>query len=244
MEASIGSSSLVNPGVEAIVVLETHSERSRGLRASHQVTCAIPVSRAWLASQGLGTPELQRVRMRGEEIIGRVRATLSGVTLAEQEQTLTGDLAAEGAALLVMQSTIFKGLLPRLQERLRLLGVHFMEHRQAAPPVPLEPAAWLRHRFAELGLGSGADLALLEADDLMPQVVPAPDLEATAARFPVTVRLSDRTCDAVYDFERRRVELVHRSGNQRNPPAPSALPPLWPGWSVVYRIHSRTYLLR
>ncbi len=240
LEVELGRESLVDPEAEALVVLDLRSKRSGSMRAVHTATCAIPVTRRWLAEQSVGEETVTRVRLEGDVLWGQVEQRYAEVTLARREVVLKSNLAVEGAAELMARGSVFPGLADRLNQALQLTASWYA-HRRETPPTDLSLRPWLVHRLAQLGLQDGGDLALLTPEDLLPGFLTPADRESFEAKFPPRLTLQDRRCRVEYDFAARRVDLVHEDGNIRHPPSPSMLPIRWPGFEVHYRVHSRSW---
>ncbi len=240
LEVELGRESRVDPEVEGLVVLDIRSKRTVGMRASHAATCAMPVTRRWLAEQSMGEEHVTRVRLEDGVLWGQVERRYAEVALARREEVLREALAVNGAAELVARGSVFRGLVDRLEPALRLTASWYA-HRREPPPTELALRPWLVHRLAQLGLREGGDLALLSPDDLLPDLLDPDQRADFEAQFPAHLVLQDRRCHVDYDFAARKVELVHEDGNSRNPPAASMLPMRWPGFEVHYRVHSRSW---
>jgi hypothetical protein len=79
-------------------------------------------------------------------------------------------------------------------------------------------------RLTELGFEDGRDLALLDADDLVPEDVPAELAPALDETFPLEVDLGDTLYLAEYDLDKRQVLLSVARGGRKTPPPAHYLP--------------------
>lgn len=242
MELKLAQESFAPQNAEALAVIDTHSVRTKGLRATHLATCALPLSKKQLAAAHIGTTTLKDVSISKGRFVGVRMITYGGVTLERQETLLAPQESPQAAALLIERGRLWPELFDRLDEKLAEIALFFQSKGQPLPH-PRNPHRYLADRLRELGLAGPADLDLLESADLLPATVPKEELAAFRKQYPITIDLRDRTLQAKYDFPTRRVTLVHQSGRTAPPPSPSQLPS-WSGWTVVYRVHSRQWKLR
>jgi hypothetical protein len=129
-------------------------------------------------------------------------------------------------------------------------GEPIAEHRTSSAPAPTDAASWLTQRLATLGVESAADLALLDADDLLPDAaaatgVPAWVAEPIVKAFPrvwlheggqyaCTVQAGSRTVE---------IEPIDGKARKQKEPSVGALP-RFQGFRVVYVQGSRRLTLR
>jgi len=243
MEVDLSQDSFAPPDSEALVVLDIHSQRTRGMKTSHQATCALPIRTDLLVRQGLVEWRIRSVRFKTGRLMGTLVAVYCDVEMQKnKDEELTGVLACRGASRLILEGRFLPGLGARIREGMALTGLWFRRSGKQ-PPQDLDPASWLTTRLCDLGMSSGADLALLSESDLLPDLIPADDMAAVARDFPVELALRDRACRVEYDFSKRSITLVYESGRRDPPPRETELPS-WTGWTVRYRVHSRTWKVR
>ena len=243
MEVDLSADSFAPLDSKALVVLDVHSQRTRGMKTSHQATCALPIRTDLLVRQGLVEWRIQSVRLKTGRLMGTLVAVYSDVEVQkDKDEELTGILACRGASRLILEGRFLSGLNARIRETMELTSLWFRRQGKQLPEG-LDPSSWLTTRLCDLGVSSGADLALLSVSDLLPDLIPADELSALARDFPVTLTLRDRVCRVEYEFARRWITLVYESGRRDPPPRGTELPS-WTGWTVRYRVHSRTWKVR
>jgi ATP-dependent helicase HrpB len=101
-----------------------------------------------------------------------------------------------------------------------------------------EARAWLAGRLAALGVESGADIELVEPDDLRFEGVPAWERERFDRTYPREVRLSGLRMRIHYDVRRRTVTAEKIEGSRKTDPKRWELP-AWQGWHVQFQRASR-----
>jgi len=268
MEVSLSPDSFVDPDTPAIAVLDTHSTRTKGFRATHLATCCLPIPSRDLVAQGVGEKHLRAItfaegkkgsRSRKKKgIQGLMEALDAGELLAQwvyvyggkeihsEERPLRKDESLEAAVLLIQEGTVLPGAHERLSDALQHTRLFFESQgglpEELAPPR-LSPQVWLRDKLATLGLKRLEDLALISPEDLLPDLVDAFEIERFIEAHPTRISLRDRTVNVEYDFNKKRATLVHESGRASPPPSLFHLPK-WPGWEVVYQVHSRKWSLK
>jgi len=125
-----------------------------------------------------------------------------------------------------------------------------VQHRKASSVLPADPARWLAQRLATIGVESAADLALLDAADLLPDLeaetgvpawIAAPIVKAfprlwvhQGGQYACTVRVAMRTVE---------LEPLDARARKLKEPAAGALP-RFDGFRVIYRQGSRRLTLR
>jgi len=122
-----------------------------------------------------------------------------------------------------------------LPERLATQGLQ--RQLEGEDPGETDPAAWLRARLGELGLAGAEDLRLVEAEDLLPPLLPPHTRKELDARYPRSLRLPAGPFQVEYQVAARRVVLVAPPGVKRAPARRDL--PSWPGWAIYCRIKNR-----
>jgi ATP-dependent helicase HrpB len=256
----------LDPAVEprqgsAAVVLETEwLASSGGVRGIGRMV--LPSDPQVFAAAGLGEATVADVQL-DKSSPGRIKISatrelrLAGVCLASDEVELGGTDLHRAVADLVLENRLFRGAGEALRDALHgwaLLAQWQDEsvaaHRTSSAPAPTDAATWLTQRLATLGVEAAADLALLDADDLVPDLeaatgvpawIAAPVLKAfprvwlhEGGQYSCTVRPASRT-----------VELEPIDGKARKQKEPSAgALPRFQGFRVVYVQGSRRLTLR
>ncbi len=221
----------------------------------------LPCAPALLAEAGLGEVEVAaaepRSGPRGVEVVGRTVRRLAGVVLAEDEAPLHGEALCQAVARLVLDNRLgrFKGCADPVRDHVHLhaLLVAWPEHdvAEAARGWPTDdPAAYLARQLATLGVEASADLALLEPDDLRPDLarltgLPEATIAALREDFPRTWTHLGAQYGCEVGPQSRVVTLEPLNAAARKAPDPSPrVLPRFRGFRVRYRKASRLVDLR
>ncbi len=218
----------------------------------------VPATKGQLAEAGLGEVQPAEVSIEGGGLAPRIVAELernyAGVTLRTEEDELEGRTLCEAVADLVMEGRLFDGAAEALRTDLhlwRLLGEWPDEERywSGADEVP-EPREYLAERLWELGLRESDDLALLEADDLRPDLaerlgIAEFEIERWREEFPRTWEYMGREyqCQVQPSVGKVILEPVNKKAKKEGEPEAKHLP-RFRGFDVVYRNASRVVPLR
>lgn len=256
----------IDPTVEpktgnASVILETEwLASSTGVRGIGRMV--LPSDPHVFAAAGLGEAKVAHVQLdrssRGRVKISAVREVqLAGVCLASGEVELSGTELHRAIAGLVLENRLFGGTRDALLDALHawaLLaqwqGQPVAEHRTSSTPAPTDPATWLAQRIATLGVESAADLALLDAADLLPDLeaetgVPAWIAAPIVEAFPrVWMHQGGQyTCSVRHPTRTVVIEPLDAKARKLKEPSTGALP-RFEGFAVVYLQGSRRLTLR
>lgn len=239
--------------VEAILVLDT---RALGLGTRDTLilaTAAMPVPLTWLRDAGLG-----RDRVVGAHVVdGRARARVERVyarrVLDVREEVPRGAAAIEAIARLVLDGRALPGAGAAVEER---LSAHRLAARLSLGPggeraASAWPAggqvpgleAFLRDRLAEVGVETGADLALLSAEDLLPPELEPAVREVLDRDFPRRFELGDAAYEVDYDLGRRQVLCRMVRGSRTGPP-PLGYLPRFPGFRICIESKRAMHVVR
>ena len=256
----------LDPAVEsrqcsAAVILETEwLASSSGVRGIGRMV--LPSDPQVFAAAGLGEAKVADVQL-DKSSPGRIKITatrelqLAGVRLASGEVELDGTDLHRAIAALVLENRLFRGAGEGLRDALHAWALlaqwrdePVAEHRTRSAPAPTDAAAWLTQRIATLGVESAADLALLDADDLLPDLeaetgVPEWVAEPLVKAFPrVWMHEGGQYACTVLPTS-KTVELEPIDGKARKQKEPSAAAlPRFQGFRVVYVQGSRRLTLR
>jgi hypothetical protein len=171
-----------------------------------------------------------------------VERVWAGRVLDTRDEVPRGEIAREALVGLFLDGRVFPGTREQAAERLeaarlaRALALRGTERRAAGWEETLEELfggrgvpdleTWTRRRIEELGFESGADLALLSPEDLLPPELPRAVRQVLDRDYPRRLELPDATYEMEYDPGRRTVTLVKTSGGRKDPPPLSFLPRL------------------
>lgn len=220
---------------EAVVVLDSRAVAAQGLGSGLVITAAMPVPVAWLAAVGLGEDRYSQPGFSEGRVVVTVSRVYAGRTLFEREEPPTGEAARVAVRDLILAGRCFKGVLPKLEERYDLAGLAAQvaltdpnaAYSDAPPAEPLPPLReWLLARLTALGLESGADLELLEHEDLLP-ALPSEDVQQLIKRnYPRTLNIGDARYQLEYRLTERTAILHQVGGTRKDPPTTMHLPNL------------------
>lgn len=239
-ELSLGRESCVPEDAPALVVVDTRALTVKR-RAVEVITCALPAGRADLRAAGLGSVKVEQARIEAGRIVAVTVRSHAGLVLAREEEVAQGQAARDALETLLLRGSLFAAAVRATRDRLearRLLA----RLRPDEPGAP-ELAAWIRARIETLGVESGDDLCLLEANDFL-----CADLEPEALawldrHFPRTLSLGDARYEVTYETAKRAVTIAKVGGTRRAAPDLRFLPG-WPGWKVLFREGTGLRVLR
>lgn len=213
----------------------------------------LPCRPATLAECGLGEEVVAEADARSGR--ARVNVVLGGVQLATRDARLRGDALRAAAVERVQQGRWMRGVWDGVEDAIH---VHAIVAAWPAMDLPqpvkdvvwTDAAAWLDHRLAEMGVEVSDDLALVEPEDLIPDLtewtgLQAWDLDPFVADFPrvwdylgakylCTVRVSSRKVI---------LEPLDRKTRRGGEPTASVVPS-FRGFKVQYRSASRVVPIR
>ena len=211
---------------QALAVLDSRAVVAQQRRGSGLlITAAMPVPLAWLAAAGLGEDQVSKPGLCDGALRVTVSQVYAGKVLATREEAPVGEAARLAIRDLALAGRIMKGqgLRAALLERYELAQLA----AQVAHTEPLAPLPeWLLGRLDEVGLESGEDLALLDADDLLPPSPPAEIAELIERRFPRTLNTGDARYEIEYQVAERRAIFHQVRGSRKQPPSAVHLPRL------------------
>jgi hypothetical protein len=204
-----------------------------------------------LLKAGLGDARVGRVQLNQGKLLATVERVLSGKVIGSQLEAVTGDAAREAVAQLFVQGRLFPETRRETELRLKrrqLAAV--LAQREAyrhwgldSKDEPPSLETWVGQRLQELGFESGEDLALLSAEDLLAEDLPAELLPSLESEFPLFVDLGDCRYAVDYDLERRQVLLRIVRGRRATPPQLAYLP-RFKGFRVYAEVNGSIVPLR
>lgn len=222
----------------------------------------LPTELETLATAGLGESTLTDTsfvkKSRGRIKIHAVRQVqLAGVTLSRGELELSGSDLHQAVAGFVLANRLFKGAGDAVREALhgwRLLanwrGEPLTDYQCPVAAIPKDEAAWLAQRLATLGVESAADLALVETNDLLPNLesetgIPDWVAEPILKAFPRVWSHQGGTysCTVLHESRTVQMEPLDQKARKLQAPPAWALPRLH-GFRVSYKQGSRKLTLR
>lgn len=256
----------VDPATEtwksnAAVILETEwISVSNGVFGVGRMV--LPTELETLAAAGLGEAEIADTTLekksRGRIKIQAVRnVQLANVTLSSGEVELNGSDLHQAVAGFVLENRLFKGAGDAVREALhawRLLanwkGEPLSDYQTSVEAIPDDEAAWLAQRLATLGVESAADLALIETNDLLPELeaetgIPGWVADPILESFPREWRNQGGiySCTVLPESRTVQLEPINQKARKLKEPPASALP-RFHGFRVTYKQGSRRLTLR
>lgn len=226
-ELDLGRDCAIDPEKASfIVVLDTRAVGHSRLEQTLLVTAAMPVGSGLLLEAGLGRDRLDRpVRVRGA-VHAVVERVLAGTVLDTRTYVPDGPMAREAVCRLFLEGRLFDvaAATDRLEARALWAALNQLE----APP---DLETWAMQRLEALGLERGDEVALLSADDLLPEPLDPWDREKLDRDYPRDLDLGDAKYRLNYHPRRRLLELVKVRGTRKTLP-PLRYVPLLPGWRI------------
>ena len=222
--------------VQAIVVLDSRAVGGGGRTGRIIATCASPVTLATLARLGVGREGIRDATIENGRVVAHIETVFAKRTISVREETPHGALAREAIADLFLRGRLFPEALETARIRLAQaqLATQLVAQGLLDGPAPQSKTGledWIRNRLLELGLESGDDLPLLEAEDLTVPQLPEAIREQLEREFPLRVNVGDAAFEASYDLPRRQVVLKLVAGHRQTPP-PAAYLPRFGGFRV------------
>jgi ATP-dependent helicase HrpB len=227
-----------------------------GQRARGVGRMLLPCTPAQIVAAGIGETSIGQPRRRGGKIVAPVEHTLAGAVLESDERPLQGAALREAIATLILQGSLRRGLGERVEDAVHLWSlIH-----QSAPgspkssgAPPIDASTYLASTLERQGLERHDDLALLEDEDLLPDLqalataagLSPRDFAALEADFPRTFTFESARYRCDVDLERHRVTLEpdNKAARAKNEP-PVRVVPRFRGFRVEYRKASRVVKLR
>jgi len=218
------------------LVLDTRAVGRSRLDQRILATALMPVPKAWLVGADLGRMQLRRPVLSGGAAMAVVERVYAGRVLERTETVPTGELARQAVARLFLDGRIFD--VDAAEDR---LAARALWARLNDEPDPPDLEDWVAQRLETLGLERGDELALLSAEDLLPEDLDPWNREKLDRTYPRTLDLPDATYALSYHPRRRLLELVKTAGPRKDLP-PLRFVPRLPGWriEVVHKNVRRT----
>lgn len=222
----------------------------------------VPCRPRLLAELELGNVDVANITVNHGRVVATVRRELAGVVLDEGEEVLRGKALCEAAAGLILEGRLMKrtDARERIEDAFHLWRIlaswhptddtlHWDLAEFKSRPVPDE-AAWLAERLSVVGVERSDDLALLEGEDVAPDIaalsgVPDWELETLRDDFPRTLRYMDGLYACEVFPASRKVLLKPMDANARRvgPPARGQVP-RFRGFKVIFSSASREVVIR
>lgn len=218
----------------------------------------LPATKAQLAEAGLGetVPTSLRIEKGGmaPRVVATVEREFAGTTLRGEERELEGRPLCEAVAQAICEGRLFKGVAAVVREDLHLLEVlgdwpERERYWSGVDDVP-ELEEYLERRLWELGLRASEDLALIENEDLRPDLsealgLPDFEIEKWREKFPHTWEHmgAEYVCKVQPSVEKVILEPINKKAKKGDDPVARHLP-RFEGFSVYYRNASRVVPVR
>ncbi|MFT7579197.1 MAG: ATP-dependent helicase HrpB [Myxococcota bacterium] len=207
------------------------------------ITAAMPVPMAWLETAGLGEDQASKPEFSDGRLSVTVSRVYAGVVLSTRVVAPRGNDARVGVRDLILAGRCFEGSLPSFKERYELACLASQitarpDYLGTTLPMLAPMPEWLLGQLEQLGLESGEDLALIEADDLMPAAPPADVADLISRRFPATLNIGDASYRIVYEVAARKATFHQVRGSRKQAPTAMHLPRL-PGFRLFWEHKNR-----
>ena len=238
--------------VEAIFVLGArgHGSGARDRRIIATVASAVQLD--WLCRQQLGSERLAQVKLLpSDRMTVTAERVYAGRVIGKREATPTGVLARKAIARLFLEGRLHPEALAETRRRLTYRAlVHQLHHTPgfehlAGTQLQTAPRLedWIVARLEALGVETGDDLQLLEAQDLVATDLPAHVRAAVTREFPLEIDLGDCVYAVEYDLKRRQALLSIVRGSRAAAPPLAYLPRLG-GFRLCVEAGGRFHVLR
>ena len=201
-------------GPDAVLVLDVRAVARHRLEQQLWCSAAMPVPLSWLQQAGLGRDRLVGCAVERGAAVARLERVYAGKVLDQRSEVPEGEVAREAIATLFLRGSVFDVAEARRRSEALALWARLDDE-----PLPPSLEEWVAHRLRELSVDSGADLALLDADDLLPEALSSWDQERLDRDFPRELDIGDATYRVEYHPERTLMELHKTSGAAQGPPA-------------------------
>lgn len=236
-EVEIADDSLLADDAEVALVLTGHSVPGKGTRQTRTIAnCLAPLDSAVLVRAGLASAEISAPECRDGRIVTRREWTFAGRLVASETTEPEGAEAREAIARLILSGDLLAPAGNQIQDDIAAWSL-YVALGYADGEVP-EPHAWLVERLARTGVEHGADIELVEPDDLRFDGVPAWERERFDRTYPREVQLSGLRMQIHYDVRRKTVTAEKIEGSRKSDPKRWELP-AWSGWHVQFQRASR-----
>jgi len=211
--------------------------------------------KAGLGEEAVQEPTLQENEDGSVQVVGRVQWKRAGIVLHADTIPLTGKALHQATASLLLEDRLLRGAKELILEDLHLwelLHQHAVTTPgQKASSKPFEsPQGYLEALLLELGVEQSDDLALLETDDLRPDLaahfgLQAFELDEWRKDFPRCWNYQGSVFLCRVQYARRRVILEPLNKTAKKAPVPGAgVVPRFKGFKVEYLKASRQVTIR
>lgn len=252
-ELELGRDSAVRAeGVEAIVVLDSRAIGIGQRDTKIIATCAMPVPLRWLRAAGLGRDRVGPVRFEGGALVAVVERVFAKKVIDSREVVPEGELAREALTRAILEGRVLRGAKAEIEERLEARALVARLAQAGVPiggvelpelgPCPT-PEEHVAVRMRELGVESGADVALLSVGDVVPDDL-EPWIRALLDKeYPRTLELGDASYRIEYDLARRQV-ILHMVRGTRETAPPASYLPRFSGFRVCVESRRAMHVVR
>ena len=185
-----------------------------------------------------------------ERVAGILGAQPVITTASDANRTIAAEpVAPEGEALraavadLILGGRLFAGakgetpLGEQIQEEIAAWDLYVALGHDDGETVE-DPRPWLMARLESLGVEHSEDLALIEADDLGFDGIPAWERPRFDKYYPRWLNLEGMDARVHYEPRRKRITVEKTGGRRTSAPKRAELP-AWSGWSIQFRDGSR-----
>ena len=207
-------SAVAEDEADAILVLEVRAVARHRLEQQLRCSAAMPVPEAWLREAGLGRDRLAGASTEGGSAVAVVERVYAGRVLSRRTEVPRGEMAVQTLLTLFLRGSILDVRTARERHATWSLAALL---RKDPPPPPFE--AWAEAELRGVGVDSGADLALLSADDLLPDAIEPDEAAKLQRAYPRELKLPDARYALTYHPDRRLLELKKLSGPRKTLPS-------------------------
>ncbi|MDH5671819.1 MAG: helicase-related protein [Myxococcales bacterium] len=235
---------------DAVAVLAIHAITDHRGQRHLRCTAALPLTLQQLTDAGLGRERVGEVTLKRGVALAQIERVYARRVLTSEQRIPEGELARQAIAELFLSGRLLPKALGEAQLRLERRELARRAARRGSLgvrpeqlPEPIDLQAFTVAQLEALGVESGQDAALLSAEDLIPEDLPAEVLARLETQYPLRIELGDARYRAEYDFSKSRVTLHLIEGTRKNPPPRSFLPKFG-GLTIYAEAGGRLHLLR
>lgn len=211
----------------------------------------LPCHPAQLVAAGIGDSIVGEPKLVRGIVMAPTEFRHAGAQLGAEERRLLGGELREALAKLLLANRVRKGLGDRIRDALHLRDL--VQQSTGSADSPSAPETYVVERLEALGLEDSNDLALVDDDDLVPDVdamalgagLSPRELGSLRDDFPATFAFEGAVYRCETDLARKRVVLepANKVARGKNEP-PVRVLPRFRGFRVEYRKASRRVKLR
>lgn len=244
-EIVVGDNSRFTDTMEAAIVFDQTNLPGKSIKDTINIgTCLAPLSLTDMIDAGITTQTLGHIHWQDPHLTVDTDEVYAGRVIGHTQSAPSGQQAREAISELICQQRLFAPLGSQLAAALQDLSLYQQLNvpRDDQQPIPAL-SQWLVDRLTQLGVDSGDDIALIDANDFVVEGIPEWEKQTFAETFPQHITLCDLSLSVEYDVSTKRIVVERISGTRKGEPKRWELPG-WSGWRIRYKKASRVVDIR